>query len=634
VGSVTARVDPAYPDKITIESGFEHREAVNTMLAVRYDSKSRLWRAPLSWTACTTLRAIFGDDLIVDRTLIDWSLEEYNTRVVPALGLRDSITLEDGRSELNEATLVTNVLGDELGLFPHQSVGAAFMATTERCLIADETGTGKSAQAIAALRSLHRMGRDVFPALIVAPASVKIPWSREIEQWYPDLTVTVVEGSAVKRRKQLETPAHIYIMNWEQLAGHSRLMSYGGKALARCSECGAFDTEIDPKKCEVHERELNRIDFQTVIADELHRATSPSKQTRALWAVGDKAKYRFGMTGTPIQDNLDDLWFVLRFISPQDFPAKSRFLDRYADVGYNRWGAIEIQGLKAEHEEEFHKVIDPFMRRMLKKVVLDFLPPIVTETRFVELSGAQAKAYRDLKKHQVTEIDGKALAARDPLMKAMRLLQFASSYGEVLEVPVDKSKFSNFDLDGTDPFADEDDDFKTELRLAMPSNKITAFLEDVKSGDYGDSSLVVFASSRQLLEMLSQEMTKKDIAHGMITGGQNADDRQYAIDAFQNGELKYILVSIAAGGTGLTLTKADTMVFLQRPWSSTQFVQAQARAHRIGSQIHESVTIVHYITRGTVEEWQMEALDGKFGRIETILRDQALIQKYVFDESD
>jgi SNF2 family DNA or RNA helicase len=626
---VTARIDPAHPDKITIESGYEHRDSINTMLAVKYDSKAGLWRTPLSWTACTTLRAVFQNDLIIDPTLFEWATEERRVRIDPALALRDAIDLKDGRAELNDATRTAETIAEEIGLFSHQAVGAAFMATTEGCLIADETGTGKSAQAISSLLAMNEMGMDVFPALVVSPSSVKIPWSREYAQWYPDLKVTVVEGSAIKRRKLLEEAAHVYIVNWEQLPAHSRLASFGSQALARCQDCGALDDSTPEKKCEVHTRELNVIGFNTVIADELHRATNPSKQTRALWAIGDQAKYRFGLTGTPIQDNLDDLWFVLRFIRPLDFPAKTRFLNRYAEIGYNPWGAMEIKGLKESVKEEFHKVLNPLVRRMLKKVVLDFLPPIVTETRYVEMTGAQLKAYKDLKKKDFVELGEETLTVSSPLTKATRLLQFASSYGEVIFTETDKPDVIDLDLE--DPFADLDDDFKAQLKLAMPSNKITAFLSDVKAGDFGDSSLVVFAQSRQLLEMLSEEMTKKDLEHCMITGGQNADERQQAIDDFQAGKIKYILVSIAAGGTGLTLTKADTMITLQRPWSSTQFTQALARAHRIGSQIHESVTVIHYITQDSVEEWQMEALNGKYGRIESILEDRKLLAKYLID---
>lgn len=658
VAPVTALIDPDHPDKITLLSGFEHKDTIKSLLASRWDSKSGVWRLPLSWTSCLSLRGAMGDNLVLDPTINVWAKEERRKRVDPARTLRDAIDLEDGRSDLNEATTTLRTLQDELKLFPHQAVGAAYMATTEGCLIADETGTGKSAQSIAALRALSRMGKDPFPALIISPSSVKIPWQREFDRWYPGLQVSVVEGSAVQRRKQLSSPAHVYVMNWEQLAAHSRLASFGATALKRCVECGSLDDAVDEKKCEVHPRELNLIDFRTIVADELHRATAPSKQTRALWAIADKARYRFGLTGTPMQSNLDDLWFVLRYLFPKDFPAKGKFLDRYANIGYSIWGSMEILGLKQENEAEFQNVLAPIMRRMLKDVVLEFLPPIVTEERYVEMTGAQAKAYRDMKKKSFVEIDDKVLTASSALTRATRLVQFASSFAEVIITPgktEDLSRFGDpdlldelalevtepelpdaelgdFEADPASEFGyDDSDDFSTDLRLALPSNKISAFLGDVKSGDFGESSLVVFTQSRQLLELLSEQMTKDGYEHVKITGGQKASDRQQAIDDFQEGKVKYILVSIAAGGTGLTLTKADTMVFLQRPWSSTQFTQALARAHRIGSEQHESVTVLHYITKDSIEEWQMEALEGKFGRIEAILRDKDLLRKYLLE---
>lgn len=627
--AVTALIDPQAPNEITLQGGFEHKEAITSLLAVKFSPKHKVWRTPLTWTACLNLRGTFGQDLIVDRTLTDWSLREHGQRVVPAMALRSAIDMEEGRSELNEATVSTTALGSEIGLYPHQTVGAAFMSTTERCLIADETGTGKSAQGIAALRSLNRREKDIFPVLVVTPSSVKIPWSREFETWFPDLKVVLVEGSAAQRRKLLQETAHVYIINWEQLAMHSRLAQYGSLAYKRCIEHEGMDPDVKPEKCEVHPRELNAIEFQTVIADELHRGCAPSKQTRALWYISDKAKFRFGLTGTPVQDNIEDYWFALRFVDPQSFPSKEKFINRYANQGMDNWGIRRIMGFRSDTQQEFFDVTMQYMRRMLKEVVLPFLPPVITQHRYIEMSGPQLKAYKEMKKSAMAELGGEILTTDSPLTKATRLLQFASSWGEIIKTEVEKPERFEPDWDAEDALFDDSDDFEYDLRLALPSNKITNFLADIKAGDFGNSSLVVFAQSRQLLELLSDQMTKAGYEHAKIVGGQNAKVRQQSIDDFQAGRVQFILVSIAAGGTGLTLTRADTMVFLQRPWSSTQFIQALARAHRIGSQIHESILVLHYISLNSIEQFQLDALDGKFERIEAILRDKDLLRQHL-----
>lgn len=631
--TVTALISPDDPTRITLESEYQDRDRIKTLLSVKWAPKTKVWAAPLTWSTCLALRGTFGEDLVIDQSLKDWAANERKMRVDPAVTLREAISLDD-LTHLNPATELAHDVAEEIGLFPHQAAGAAFMATTESCGIFDETGTGKSAQAISALRTMHRAGKDVFPVLVVAPNSVKTPWAREFDHWWPGLEIVKLEGSTAQRRKLLESPAHIFIANYEQLHRHSRLAKYGSTALKRCTECGGMDEAITPAKCEVHDRELNQVHFQTVIADEAHRLKAPSaKQTRAAWAIADKAEYRFALTGTPVQDNLDDLWAVLRFISPNEFPAKGKFLDRYAEIGYNTWGVQQIMGLKKGMEDEFYNVISSRMRRMLKKVVTPFLPPLLTEMRMISMSGAQAKAYREMRKHALVELDDDVVTATSPLSKATRLLQFASSFAEMVPVastapvPIDESEITD---EGLSP--DPSDDFASTLRLSLPSNKITAFLEDVRAGDFGESSLVVFAQSRQLIDLLAAEMTKAEYKFGMITGGQSTDERQQAIDDFQAGKINFVLVTIAAGGVGLTLTKADKMIFLQRSFSSTAMVQAYSRAHRIGSEIHENVTIVHYITEGTVEEKQMDILEGKGARIEEILKDKDLLKKFLADE--
>lgn len=368
-----------------------------------------------------------------------------------------------------------------------------------------------------------------------------------------------------------------------------------------------------------------------------HRMLHPSKQTRAIWSVSDKAKRRYALTGTPIQNDINDFWFILRYIRPKEFPSKLRFIDRYADTGYSQWGILEIYGIRKEYEDEFRAVTEPLMRRMLKKIVLPFLPPIIKERRYIEMAPAQRKAYKQMLKDATVMLDKgetlEALTASSPLSVATRLLQFASSYGEIIETETAAVKQARKEVaeNGGDP---ESVPLEESLRLALPSNKIAAFLGDVESGDFGDSSIVVFAQSRQLIELLSDEMTKKTLAHGLITGSQSTEERQQAIDDFQDGKLKYILVTIQAGGVGLTLTAADVNVFLQRSYSSTAMAQALSRSHRIGSEIHDSVTIIDYISEHTIEDRQLGALESKSGRIESILKDRELLRKFLVGEDD
>lgn len=477
--------------------------------------------------------------------------------------------------------------------------------------------SGKTIQVLKTLQQMHLDGKNVFPVLVICPNSMKKTWQREAEKWWPGLTLLPIRGSAGARRKQLETAAHGYIMNWEALRGHSRLAPYGSISLKRCKECGGEDERVTATQCHVHPRELQQLKFQTVIADEVHRAKDPkSQQTRALWAATGDAPYRFALTGTPIANAPDDLWPIMHWLDAAQFPSRTRWIDRFCEVMYNAFGAPTVIGIKPEREQEFFTIINPMMRRMPKSLVLKFLPPIVRERREVEMSPKQAKAYKQMSEQMLAELEnGDLLLASSPLVKATRLIQFSSAFAELKVKQKD---------DGTS---------EAHVRLSDPSCKIDAFIDDLP--DFEGKSVVVFAQSRQLIELLSDRLNKqkKPVPHGLITGAQNGDERQKHIDDFQEGKTQLILCTIQAGGTGITLTQGSIAVFLQRSWSLIDTTQAEARIHRIGSEIHDSITIMDYVTTGTLEDYQIAAIDAKSDRLESIVRDADLLKRVLMKEN-
>jgi SNF2 family DNA or RNA helicase len=157
-------------------------------------------------------------------------------------------------------------------------------------------------------------------------------------------------------------------------------------------------------------------------------------------------------------------------------------------------------------------------------------------------------------------------------------------------------------------------------------------MDDIKSGDFGDDSVAVCAVSRQLIELLSAELTKNKIPHGLITGAQSEDERQRAIDDFQSGRIKWILFTAQAGGVGVTLTAARRLIMLQRPWSLVDHRQALDRVHRIGSEIHDSIVITDYVTEGTVEERVLQVLETKADNFEQVVRDKDQLLKMLKDD--
>ena len=591
-------------EHITINAQWRMKEVCRSLPGAKWDANKNLWRIPLSWTACLSLRSTFKEELEIGSNLKNWANNELVTRINPSNALRDVEMLEEGDQDL----------------FPHQRAGVNFLAKARKALLADEPGLGKTAQAIRGLKRIQEEGAEVFPALVVCPNTLKRNWQREFNQWWPGVRVQVISGTPIQRRKSFETEADVYVINWESLRTHSRLVSYGGIALARCSECGGHDSKTTAARCEVHERELNKINFKSVIADEIHRSKDPkSKQTRALWSASGKAETRFALTGTPIANTVVDLWPILHWLDEKEWPSKTKWLDRYVNTFMNHFGALVILGLKPAMENEFYAGIHPRMRRMLKQRVLPWLPEVINDRRDVEMGAKQAKAYKQMLENMIAELETtpeerfqeayaqgetEVVVAPNPLTQTMRLLQFSSSYGYM-----------------------EPTETGEKLILSDPSCKVDALMDDMKNGDFGEDSVAVCAVSRQLIEILSARLTKEGVQHGLITGKQSGDERQKAIDDFQSGRLKWILFTAQAGGVGVTLTAARRLVMLQRPWSLVDYKQALDRVHRIGSEIHDSILITDYVTEGTVEEKVIDTLGAKNANFQEIVKDKEQLLK-------
>lgn len=624
-----ADIDLNDPSKIVIDK-FEWRfqELLKSLPSAKY--KDQKYYFNLSWQMCLALRYTLKEHLQIGPNLAAWAENEYQTVILPAFNLRNAPDAEGYPR-----------------LFPHQRADVQFLSTAKRAILANGMGSGKSQSAFSTVRALFEKGKDVFPVLVVAPNSTKGSWAREIEEVWPGLRVAVVDGSAAQRKRILDiakgdvpcqlhdetlkkvtapskskakakVPActcrsHVVVVNWESVRSHSRLLPFGSTALKKCTEHGGLDKNVKPTACEAHDKELNDIDFKVVIGDEIHRIKDPSsKMSRAFKAATGDAEYRFAMSGTPIASSPEDLFSVLNWLYPQAYPSKTKFLDRFCETHFNSFGARIVIGIKKDMEQEFFAGLDPFLRRMPKEAILPFLPPIIRERRDVEMGAKQKKAYEQMKDQMIAELDDSVIHTTSPLTKAMRLLQFAAAYAETEVADVYNKKTKMVEK-------------KLIVKLSDPSSKLDAFMDDIEG--FGDENVIVFAQSKQLVNLLSARMTKAKIPHGLITGDQDTKERDFHMKNFQEGTTQFILCTIGAGGTGITLTKGSVMVFLQRDWSMIGNLQAEARGHRIGSQIHEKVMIIDYVTAGTVEELVFEAIAAKTNNLQAILRDAELMIK-------
>jgi SNF2 family DNA or RNA helicase len=472
------------------------------------------------------------------------------------------------------------------------------------------------------IRARQQLANDGLPALIVGPNSVKHHWAKESSRWLPEATPYVIEGSAAQRRKLLKEasgdPSALVILNIEAVRLFSRLAPYGSVRLVRCRECDPTngDENIKSSRCEVHRKELNDFDFRTVVLDEAHRVKDPqAKQTRALWHVGhaSSVRYRWALTGTPVANHPGDLWSIMHFVAPDDYPTKSAYQERYCLMSFNAFGGLDVVGIRPDTRDELFKVLDPRFRRMLKAVVLPQLPPKIREIREVDMPTRQAKAYRELESNLRTRLaDGSLLIAANQLVVKTRLMQFASA-----SVVVTKP--------------DEDDIATWQVEMREPSPKLDALEEvldelGVTTTNHRIAPVLIAAEHLDIIRMISVRLDKLRVPHGIISGEVAPIDRQRAIDDMNAGRNRALVFTGKAGGVGLNMSAADTLINVQRSWSLVDEKQKEDRNHRVGSEIHDSVRIIDIITRDTVEEDQIQRLYEKLERLEEITRDRAALQ--------
>jgi SNF2 family DNA or RNA helicase len=586
----------AAKDAIKLDLAWNEIELAKMLPGSSYSGRTKEWTVPLTWAAMIQLRNQFRESFTYGQDLIDWTWEVRQHRVDPALELRNVIEWPDDEQQ---------------DLYEFQRAGVKWMLVAQSGLLGDELGVGKTPQALVFLQVTQAL-----PAVIICPNRVKWHWASRLPRWCPGAVPYVLDGSAGARRKILkaaaEDPMAVVIVNFEGVRAFSRLAPFGNIKLKRCKECDPrWGDGIKPSQCHVHPKELNGFGFATVIIDEAHRIGDPKTlTTRAAWAIthDESVRYRWALTGTP--DNVKRLWSIMHAVQPNEYPTRSKWMDRYALVAWNAYGGQDVVGLRPDTREELYRILDPRFRRMIKSIVLPQLPPIVRKAEFSELTPAMRKSYEELEQQLFTMLpNGQSFISQNKLVSRTRLMQFAAG-----SVEVDKE--------------DEDDVSTWKVKILEPSPKLDTFqeiIEDMRPG----RPFVVACEYRDVVDMAAERLSKLGIRHAMIVGGVHPRAAEEACVALRSGAVQGLIFTHKAGGTGLDMSGADLMIMLQRSWSFIENVQTEGRAHRIGSEVHESVEIIDVVTRGTREERQIEVLYQKLEQFEEIARDRKQVQEQI-----
>lgn len=421
-------------------------------------------------------------------------------------------------------------------------------------ILADDMGLGKTLQALSLLQSLKDEG-ELGTSIVVCPASLVYNWKKEAEMFAPSLKVCTIVGSAAKRASIIETVADYDLVI----------------------------TSYDLVKRDI--QKFDQQDFNYVILDEAqyikNQATQSAKAVKLL-----KCNHRLALTGTPIENNLSELWSVFDFLMPG-------YLYKYAQ--FKRLFETPIakkKDLKAT--EQLRALVRPFIMRRVKSDVLKELPEKIEQVRLAELGEKQQKAYLATLAQSKKELREKLNEAQ-PGQNRIHILAALTRLRQICCDP--NLVFDNYDGESA--------------KLSMCMDLIN---DCMQSGH----RMLLFSQFTSMLGIIKRELEKAKIEYYVLDGSTPKLKRLEMVDQFNEGDVPIFLISLKAGGTGLNLTGADIVIHYDPWWNLSAQNQATDRTHRIGQT--NQVQVFKLITDNTIEERILELQEAKAALADSIIQ--------------
>ncbi len=429
-------------------------------------------------------------------------------------------------------------------LFPYQREGMLHLAFTERALLADEMGLGKTIQAIAACALLHRLGL-ARRALVVTPASLKTEWEEQIHRFTP-LDYQLVFGGKIRRLQAFERKAatpFFTIVNYEQMV----------------QDALDVNTRLAP---------------DIVVLDEAQRIKNwNTKTAQAVKRL--RSRYAFILTGTPIENRIDELQSLMDFLNPSVLGPLFRFNRDFYELD-DRGRPIGYRNLDVLHQR-----IKPFMLRRRKVEVETELPERTDRNHFVPLSDSQKQNYA-VHEQQVMRLVNAAM--RRPLTKQEQ---------EKLQRELAMMRM----ICDTNYILDQDD--RTCPKLA----ELGRVLEDCREND---AKVIIFSEWERMLQLVREVCERRYIGFAWHTGSVPQKRRRGEINAFKTDPACRVFLSTDAGATGLNLQNASVVINCDLPWNPAKLEQRIARAWR--KHQTRPVTVVNLISENTIEHRMLDTL--------------------------
>lgn len=486
-----------------------------------------------------------------------------------AKALRDMLRQLTGRGELPVIDVPKSVLAS---LRPYQQQGLNWLQFLRRYrldgILADDMGLGKTLQTLVHIQVEKDAGRLTRPALIIAPVSLMGNWSREAARFCPRLNTLVLHGK--DRHKIADT-------------------------------MGQHDIVIAPYSLLQRDRERwLEATWHIVVLDEAQNIKNAS--THAAQVVGQlQTRHRLCLSGTPMENHLGELWSLFHFLMPGFLGSQKRFATLFRTPIEKLGDTERIAQLRAR--------VTPFMLRRTKAVVETELPPKVETVMRVELPGKQADLYETIR-----------LGMEKTVREALNAKGLAKSHITILDALLKLRQVC------CDPRLVP----LTTAKKVKESAKLEQLMEMLPEMLDEGRRILLFSQFTSMLTLIEAELEKRDMRWVKLTG--QSQKRDALIEQFTSGQVPLFLISLKAGGVGLNLPQADTVIHYDPWWNPAVENQATDRAHRIGQT--KSVWVVKLVAQGTIEERILALQERKAALAENMYSGAAGRKQPLFTETD
>ncbi|CAI5792685.1 chromodomain-helicase-DNA-binding protein 2 isoform X1 [Podarcis lilfordi] len=454
--------------------------------------------------------------------------------------------------------------GENLELRDYQLEGLNWLAhswcKSNSVILADEMGLGKTIQTISFLSYLFHQHQLYGPFVIVVPLSTLTSWQREFEIWAPEINVVVYIGDQMSRNA---------IREYEWIHAQTKRLKFN--VLITTYEILLKDKTV-----------LGSINWAFLGVDEAHRLKNDDSLLYKT-LIDFKSNHRLLITGTPLQNSLKELWSLLHFIMPEKFELWEDFEDDHGKGRENGYQSL-------------HKVLEPFLLRRVKKDVEKSLPAKVEQILRVEMSALQKQYYKWILTRNYKALSKGTRGSTSGFLNIVMELKKCCNHCYLIKAPEENERENRQEL---------------LLSLIRSSGKLILLDKLLSRLRERGNRVLIFSQMVRMLDILAEYLAIKHYPFQRLDGSIKGEIRKQALDHFNadGSEDFCFLLSTRAGGLGINLASADTVVIFDSDWNPQNDLQAQARAHRIGQK--KQVNIYRLVTKGTVEEEIIERAKKK-----------------------